>query len=77
VQHAARELFELVRAVARAIQPSSEMPVVLHGGVVRTPNTLTYLLETHLTNELPALHTVRAKVTAHDAALRMAEAFAT
>jgi glucosamine kinase len=77
VQHAARELFDLVRAVARAIQASSEMPVVLHGGVVRAPSTLTYLLETHLTNELPAMYTVRAKVSAHDAALRMAEAFAT
>jgi N-acetylglucosamine kinase-like BadF-type ATPase len=77
VQHAARELFDLVRAVGRAIEASSEMPLVLHGGVVRTPSTLTYLLETHLTNELPQLHTIRATVTPHDAALRMAETFAT
>jgi N-acetylglucosamine kinase-like BadF-type ATPase len=76
VQHAARELFDLVRAVVRAIDASQEMPLVLHGGIVRVPSTLTYLLETRLTNELPQLHTVRASVDAHDAALRMAESFA-
>jgi glucosamine kinase len=75
VQQAARELFELVRAVAAAIDASSEMPLVLHGGVLRTPSTLTYLLETHLINVLPQLHTVRPAVDAHDAALRLAQAF--
>jgi glucosamine kinase len=72
VQAAARELFDLVRAVVRAIDAGDETPLVLHGGLLRTPSTLTYLLETRLGNELPQLHTLRAVHSAHEAALRMA-----
>jgi glucosamine kinase len=75
VQNAAKELFELVRVVARNIDATAEMPLVLHGGVLHMPTTLTYLLETRLSNELPNVHTTRSELLAHDAALRMAEAF--
>jgi N-acetylglucosamine kinase-like BadF-type ATPase len=72
VQAAARDLFDLVRAVVRAIDAGDETPLVLHGGLLRTPSTLTYLLETRLGNELPQLHTLRAAHSAHEGALRMA-----
>jgi glucosamine kinase len=72
VQQAARDLFDLVRPVVRTLNASGDMPLVLHGGLLRTPSTLTYLLETRLNNELPQLHTVRAETSAHDAALRLA-----
>ena len=72
VQAAARDLFDLVRAVVRAIDAGDETPLVLHGGLLQTPSTLTYLLETRLGNELPQLHTVRAAHSAHEGALRMA-----
>ncbi|HEY1428558.1 MAG TPA: BadF/BadG/BcrA/BcrD ATPase family protein [Candidatus Tumulicola sp.] len=76
VQTAARELFDLVRVVVREIDATVEMPLALHGGVLQTASTLTYLLETRMTNELPNLYTVRSEVAAHDAALRMAQAHA-
>jgi N-acetylglucosamine kinase-like BadF-type ATPase len=72
VQAAARDLFDLVRAVVRAIDAGDETPLVLHGGLVQTPSTLTFLLETRLGNELPQLHTLRAVHSAHEGALRMA-----
>jgi glucosamine kinase len=61
VQAAALELFELVRAVWRlAGAPDREMPLVFGGGVLsRENNVLSYLLETRVHNELPALQIVK------------------
>ncbi len=58
VQDAARALFELVRAIAKPLE-GREMPIAFSGGLLRENNLLTYLLETRIANEFPALRLVK------------------
>lgn len=56
VQHAALELFDLIKTVTRRARiGSDEMPVVLAGGLLSGNSMLTYLLETRIANEFPHL----------------------
>ncbi|MBV8148906.1 MAG: hypothetical protein JO092_07425 [Candidatus Eremiobacteraeota bacterium] len=75
VQSAALGLFELLRALARAALPQSgeeQLPLVLAGGLLTERSLLTYVLETRIANELPALTIVRDGAAPHFGALAQA-----
>lgn len=56
VQAAALELAELVKSVVRSAGlTASEAPIAFAGGMLRENTLLTYLLETRIANELPAM----------------------
>jgi glucosamine kinase len=74
VQTAAHELAEMVRTLAkRAGLIDSEAPIVFAGGLLRDNSMLTYLLETRLRNELPAMPILKGDIEPYLGALAEAE----
>ena len=77
VQAAALELFELVRAIARASAAAGrELPLVFAGGLLRENSMLTYLLEMRVANELPHVRVIKGGPEAHVGALAAARRLA-
>jgi glucosamine kinase len=77
VQGAALDLFELLRALARACGAGErELPLVFAGGLLRENSMLTYLLETRIANEFPHLHVVKGAPAPHAGALAAARRLA-
>ncbi|MGC1381583.1 MAG: BadF/BadG/BcrA/BcrD ATPase family protein [Candidatus Baltobacteraceae bacterium] len=59
VQRAALELFELLSGIAKGLEDDS-LPLAFSGGLLRSNNLLTYLLETRIANEFPNLCVVKS-----------------
>jgi hypothetical protein len=63
----------MLRALVRAALPPEpserEIPLVLAGGLLRERSLLTFLLETRIANELPALAIVHDGAAPHFGAL--------
>jgi glucosamine kinase len=77
VQAAALELFDLVRAVWRMVEPdvkSGGIPLAFCGGLLSENSMLTYLLETRIANDLPQLGIVKGAAEPHFGALLEARA---
>jgi N-acetylglucosamine kinase-like BadF-type ATPase len=77
VQAAALELFDLVLAVWRMVEPdvkSGGIPLAFCGGLLSENSMLTYLLETRIANDLPQLGIVKGAAEPHFGALLEARA---
>ncbi|HVS45521.1 MAG TPA: BadF/BadG/BcrA/BcrD ATPase family protein [Verrucomicrobiae bacterium] len=74
VQSAALELADLVKSVVRAAGIGDrELPLVFAGGGLQSNSTLTFLLETRLSNEFPNLRIVKGAPAPHFGALARAQ----
>ncbi|MBV8117495.1 MAG: hypothetical protein JOZ01_05930 [Candidatus Eremiobacteraeota bacterium] len=73
VQEAARELFELVQTVIRALDATeSALPLAFSGGLLRQNSMLTYLIETRTAAEFPYLRVVKNSAEPYMGALHEA-----
>jgi glucosamine kinase len=78
VQNAALELAQTVTVLAkRSGLAQTEAPVVFSGGLLRENTLLTYLLETHLRNEVPSMPIYKGDVAPYVGALAQAQALLT
>lgn len=74
VQAAAAELTELVKtAVKSAGLAASDAPIAFVGGLLRTSGLLTYLIETRLLNDFPAMPILKDNPESYTGALGAAE----
>ncbi len=77
VQGAALELGDLIKAVLRAAGlAQSPVPLALAGGLFAQNSILSYLLETRLTNELPAISIRKDGTPPYEGALTLAQRLA-
>jgi glucosamine kinase len=74
VQQAAQELGELVKSALRAVDLLERSPVIAFaGGLFRTNSTLSFLIETRLTGDVPGAAIVKGGDEPVRGALRLAE----
>ncbi len=74
VQSAALDLYDLIISIARAAEARERaLPIVFAGGLLRSNNLLTYLLETRIANELPSMEVRKDAPEPHFGALALAQ----
>lgn len=78
VQAAALELFDLVKSLVKTANlQDREAPLVFSGGMLAENSLLTYLVETRVGNELPALHVLKRGPAPQFGALALARGLLT
>ena len=76
VQQAALDLAELLKALIRRAAPPADAPIVFAGGLLRENSMLTYLLESRLQNDLPAMPILKSGKEPALCAMALAERLA-